>query len=424
MVVNASLNVADLIDDVWNETTPVNSLRQKIGERSTFLAAIIIMIGITGVFGNSLVAIIVYKYKTLFQQVKSSYIINQSFIDGLTSSLILLTQIFTVELTEGMTQLQAEFFCRLWGTQFLPWGLMVSSTYNLMAISVERYMAIVHPLWHMNNFTDSKTRVSIVFIWLFGVVYVGAVVIPTTDLVNGECLRAAFWPSRAIAVAVGIVELFVTLMIPFITHGFCYARILATLRNRCPLEEGSVTPSSTDVNMATTSTDTDTSTTQELSNVEQGITLEGGAHTLMTFDVETKEIFARKESGSGELASNKHLQTVSGSSNTREKTTTTTTTAKMSLAADNQEDARQKQTKKAEKNVIKTLAIITVCFFICWIPNKIHTSLILAGVTNYVGGIFQFTTIFVFGNCCINPLIYIAKYDAFKTGLRALFTRE
>ena len=422
MVVNASLNVANLIGEVWNETTPVISLSQKIGKRSTLLAAITIMIDITGVLGNSLVVIIVYKYKTQFQQVKSSYIINQSFIDGLTSSLILLTQIFTEQLTEGMTQLQAEFFCRLWGTQFLPWGLMVSSTYNLMAISVERYMAIVHPIWHMNNFTDSKTRVSIVFIWFFGVVYVGAVVIPTTGLVNGECLRAAFWPSRAIAVAVGIVELFVTLMIPFITHGFCYARILATLRNRCPHEQRCVTPSSTDVNMTTTSTDTDTSTTQEPSNAEKEITLEVGAHTFITFDVGTKEIFARKESGSGERARNKHLQTVSGTSNTRERTTTTT--AKKSLAGDIQEDARQKQTKKAQKNVIKTLAIIIVCFFICWIPNKIHISLILAGVTDYVGDIFQVTTIFLFGNCCINPLIYIVKYDAFKTGVRALFKRE
>ena len=422
MDVNASMNVADLIGEVWNETTPVISLRQMIGKRSTLLGAITITIGITGVLGNSLVVLVVYKYKTLFQQVKSSYIINQSFIDGLTSGYILLAQIFTVGLTEGMTQLHAEFFCRLWATQLLPWGLMVSSTYNLMAISVERYMAIVHPIWHMSNFTDSKTRFSIVIIWFFGVLYVGAIVIPTSGLVNGECLRAAFWPSRAIAAAVGIMELFVTLMIPFITHGFCYARILTTLRNRCPHEESSVTPSSTDVNMTTTSTDTDMSTAQEPSNAEQGITLEVGTHKLMTFDVGRKEIVTRKENGSGERASNKHLQTVSGSSNARGRTTTTT--AKMSLAADNQEDARQKQTKKAEKNVIKTLTIITVCFFICWIPNKIHISLILAGVTKYVGDIFQVTTIFVFGNCCINPLIYIAKYDAFKTGLRALFRRE
>jgi hypothetical protein len=114
------------------------------------------------------------------------------------------------------------------------------------------------------------------------------------------------------------------------------------------------------------------------------------------------------------------LPTISGSTNIQElaldKITTNT-----SLSAVNPQGARHKHTKKAGKNGIKTLAIITVCFFICWIPNKIHSSFILAGVTNYIGDLFQITTMFVFGNCCINPLTYIAKYDAFKTELRALF---
>ena len=408
------MDVNTSLDDVWNETTPTRLSRQTIGKLSNVLTAMTIAIGVTGVLGNALVVVIVFKYKILFQQVKSSYIINQSFIDGLTSALLILTHIFGVHLTERMANLQAEIYCHLWATQFLPWGLMVSSTYNLMAISVERYLAIVRPIWHMNNFTDSKTRVSIVFIWLFGVLYVGAIVIPTTGVINGECLRAAFWPSRTIAVVVGIMELFVTLIIPFITHGFCYARILTILRNRCPREERCMTPSSTDIDMATT---------QEQSNIGKRTALEVGADTRITFDIGAKEVYGRKDSARKERGNSKCLPTISGSTNTRELAIVKIT-ANTSLSADNQQCARHKHTKKAEKNIIKTLAIITVCFFICWIPNKIHTSLILAGVTNYLGDIFQVTTMFVFGNCFINPLIYIAKYDAFKTGLRALFRRE
>ena len=408
MDVNASLNA------VRNETTPALLSWRTIGKLSNVLTAMTIAIGVTGVLGNALVVVIVVKYKILFQQVKSSYIINQSFIDGLTSALLILTHIFGVHLTERMENLQAVFFCRLWATQFLPWGLMVSSTYNLMAISVERYMAIVHPLWHMNNFTDSKTRVSVVFIWLFGVLYVGAIVIPTTGVVNRKCLRAVFWPSRSIAVVVGLLQLCVTLVLPLITHGFCYARILKTLRNRCPREERCMTPSSTDIDMATT---------QEQSNIDKRTALEVETDTRNISETGTKEVFARKDNASKEGGNSKYLPTISDSTNTRELALGKIT-ANTSLSAVNQQGARHRHTKKAEKNVIKTLAIITVCFFICWIPNKIHTSLILAGVTNYIGDIFQVTTIFVFGNCCINPLIYIAKYDAFKTGLRALFRRE
>ncbi|MEG7521514.1 MAG: G-protein coupled receptor, partial [Chromatiales bacterium] len=210
---------------------------------------------------------------------------------------------------DGMENLQAEVFCRLWGTQFLPWGLMVSSSYNLMAISVERYLAIVHPIWHMNHFTDFKTRVSIVLIWLFGVMYVGAVIIPTSGVINRTCIRAVFWPSRAIAVVVGILELFVTLVIPFITHGLCYARIIVTLRNRCPHEERCMTLSSTDTEMATT---------QEQTNANKQPTIDIGSHTPITFQDGGKELFARKESASRERASNTSLQTISSSINTRE----------------------------------------------------------------------------------------------------------
>ena len=202
--------------------------------------------------------------------------------------------------------MQAEFFCRLWATQILPWGLMVLSTYNLMAISVERYLAIVQPIWHMNNFTDSKTRVSVVFIWFFGVLYVGAIVIPTTGMVNRECRRAVFWPSRTIAVVVGILQLCVTLVIPLITHGFCYSRIPATLRNRCPREESCMTPSLTGIGMVTT---------QEQSNIDTRTALEVGADTRIIFETGATEVFARKDSARKYRGNSKYLPTIYVSKN-------------------------------------------------------------------------------------------------------------
>jgi hypothetical protein len=61
-----------------------------------------IAIGVTGVLRNALVVVIVCKYKILFEQVKSSYIINLSFVDRLTSALFILTQIFGMDLTVRM----------------------------------------------------------------------------------------------------------------------------------------------------------------------------------------------------------------------------------------------------------------------------------------------------------------------------------
>ena len=399
MEVNASLDPADLAEDVSNGTTPTFLFAKKYGDQSTVLTVMTVTIGVTGVLGNLLVVFIVYKYKTLFKQVKSTYIINQSFIDGLTSAVLILTELFTVELTESMESVPAEIFCRLWQTQFLLWGLMTSSTYNLMAIAIERYLAIVHPMWHKTSFVDTKSRASLVFIWLFGIVYVGLITIPTSGVLNRKCFRAAFWPSRAVALAVGILQFFMDIVLPFITHSLCYTRILMTLRNRCPHEDRGTSQSPKDTEVTLTPDQTK-------------------ADNIIAFEDETEL------SGNAQLehANTESLQTISGSVDCSEATSSTITNT--SQPSYKQHNAMYRQNERAEKNVIKTLVVVTACYFVCWLPNKIHIALYVMGVTSYFGNVFQFTSLLVFANCCINPFIYIAKYDAFKKGLKALFRRE
>ena len=38
-----------------------------------------------------------------------------------------------------------EALCRLWFTKMPLWGLLVSSTYNIVALTVERFLAVVYP---------------------------------------------------------------------------------------------------------------------------------------------------------------------------------------------------------------------------------------------------------------------------------------
>ena len=57
-------------------------------------------------------------------------------------------------------------------------------------------------------------------------------------------------------------------------------------------------------------------------------------------------------------------------------TTTTTTRIQRSLTTANMKK------KRATNNVLKTLAIVTVAFVVCWIPNKCYSFLYLIGVTS------------------------------------------
>ena len=46
--------------------------------------------------------------------------------------------------------------CKFVIKTFPLWSIIVSSSYNLMALSLERYMGIVYPMFHLTTFFKSK----------------------------------------------------------------------------------------------------------------------------------------------------------------------------------------------------------------------------------------------------------------------------
>ena len=43
---------------------------------------------------------------------------------------------------------RGRLICLLWSSDLLFWVLATASTYNLVLIGVERYLAVVHPIYH------------------------------------------------------------------------------------------------------------------------------------------------------------------------------------------------------------------------------------------------------------------------------------
>ena len=355
-----------------------------------------LIVGSVGVVGNVLVVVVVIKYKQLFQHIKTTFIVNQSAIDGIVSLLLIMTTFVSPQLHSDVDGLSVELYCKLWLSHLPIWGLMTSSTYNLMAISTERYLAIVHPIWHKVSFTKIMADSIAVLIWFFGVFYVASVAIPTTGMLREHCFTLIF-SSRAIARVVAFVQIIVNMVMPISVHSFCYTRILSALRKR--------------TRIVASDDGTSTSTTQMWKT--------GGI-----------DVRPATETGVGHLQideSNVTRATVSLPSTSSRPTNATTnwksnaSTEQSSRSSDKRHNPLEKQNEKAKRNVAKTLAIVTACYFICWLPNQIYVILYLTGVIPAFGDIFGLTVILAFINCCINPIIYIGKYDAFRTGLSLLF---
>ena len=79
-------------------------------------------------------------------------IVNQSVIDMMASFLTLLTAVAEVDYT-GMSRdnIRDLFVCRIWLTRSPLWGVLNTSTYNIFLTTMERYIAVIYPIWYNQN---------------------------------------------------------------------------------------------------------------------------------------------------------------------------------------------------------------------------------------------------------------------------------
>ena len=383
---NTITNVSD-----YNEDNMI-LLQDTVG--SPTMVASKIIVGSIGVVGNLFVVIVLIKHKKLFQHIKTTLIVNQSVIDGIVSLLLIMTTFVSPELHSGVDGLSVELYCKLWLSQFAIWGLMMSPTYNLMAISTERYLAIVHPIWYKVSFTKNMANTVTFCIWFFGVSFVASIIIPTTGMLRGHCFVLIFWRSRATAGAVAFVQIFVNIVMPILVHSFCYTSIISVLRKRTRI-------------VASVDGTTSTTKMRKTSGINVRPATEGSVGHLPI----------------DESNMTRTTMTLPSTSSTKAATSwkSNAPVDQFSRSSDKRHIPSETQNEKAKKNVAKTLAIVTACYFICWMPSNIYTVMYLTGVISTFTGMYGFTVILGFINCCINPIIYIGKYDAFRTGLSLLF---
>jgi hypothetical protein len=107
--------------------------------------AINIAIGCVGLIGNVFVIVVILGFTSLYKQLATVFVINQSVIDAASSLFVIAqqtTNYFKIPVYAG--QPASEVYCRVWRSQTFMWGLYVSSTYNLVALTAERYLKVNH----------------------------------------------------------------------------------------------------------------------------------------------------------------------------------------------------------------------------------------------------------------------------------------
>lgn len=292
-----------------------------------------ILVGVCGLFGNAFVITVVYKFPKLRRRLTSMFLVNQSIVEMIASGVMVLHYItrYMYSYHVYMDGVAGELYCRLWLTAFPLFGMMLTSTFNLMSITLERYMMVVHPIYHKNTFTRRKALIMITCSWVCGVGY-NAFWDPYTTRRRGEmCHVFGTWPNKATAEFYAVLTLLLYMLIPVVLMGFMYTRMIVILHRK---------PRSNQV----------------------------GPHENPPNNPPASHI------------------------------------------------------SHAQRNLIKTLVVVLAAFIMCWSLNQMYWFLFNFGYIKDPGSdVHTVSVTLVYINCCINPFIYIFKYEEFRRGVRNLF---
>ena len=87
---------------------------------------------------------------------------------------------------------------------------------------------------------------------------------------------------------------------------------------------------------------------------------------------------------------------------------------------------RNDKLQKATQNVLKTMCICCVIYFVCWVGNS--TAFILLALELiapfFTSPLYHFSSYLCFVNCAVNPVIYSLQYKEFQEASRALFCKK
>jgi len=85
-------------------------------------------------------------------------ITNQSVIDLSAAFFTLLTAAVEVDgIRMSADSIYDQFICRMWSTRIPLWAFLFASTYNILLTTLERYVAVIYPIWYSNNVSPAAT---------------------------------------------------------------------------------------------------------------------------------------------------------------------------------------------------------------------------------------------------------------------------
>lgn len=234
----ATMENASLPSVVWDNITTSSSHSADATShlahiRDLVLKIIYVIIGTLGVVDNLFVLITFILFIKVTDKKINILLVNQSIIDMFASLFALLIALVEVDGTR-MSRDSAwdQFVCRIWLSRNPLWCLLFTSTYGIILTALERYIAVVYPIWYKLKLKTRMVGGAIAFIWIAMPACGVMMAVLSTDIVRGRCIPWGAFSSYAVEKAIVSILICLDFLLPSMLMVACYSRIVYKLRER------------------------------------------------------------------------------------------------------------------------------------------------------------------------------------------------
>ncbi|XP_041453671.1 galanin receptor 2a-like [Lytechinus variegatus] len=197
-------------------------------EHSALVRTVYGVIGFSGMAGNALVCFVLIRVPPLRTRT-SRFVVNLAIADFLTSFWLIPIHVFP-QVPSIPKGLAGEFMCRFYISKYILWLFIITSIYFLVVVTLERYVAVVHPLKYKRVFTTRLTVLISSCCLLIGIMA------PTFfffvyDVVDSVCIYLPY-PSPAHKLGVGLLCFTVIYGIPIVILLLLHSQTIKSLRRQ------------------------------------------------------------------------------------------------------------------------------------------------------------------------------------------------
>ena len=223
-LVNISTNATSLTSSSQRSSTPPGI--------TAFTQITYSVIATVAFLGNMLVISIFCRDRKLLKKSYNMLILSLAIADVLTAILLITNPAFVLgdSFPYPSNHFLANIFCLIvWSRVFL-FQLVIFSAYICLALTIERWYAVIKPFRYSGIFNKKRTVVYIVTAWVWSLVLCGSTFFEVgyvpSNAPNRRCKWQFFWGKQPLRAIVGIIQVLLKMALPSFTMLSLYAHMI------------------------------------------------------------------------------------------------------------------------------------------------------------------------------------------------------